>query len=60
MITYKGGNIKMSFDDEDWKKQFDKIKIVQTCPKCGNLGLKYFEGKIRCSECGFEQSVKTL
>ena len=47
----------MNPDDEDWKKQFDKFKVVQKCPICGQLTLKFVDGKIKCSNCGFEQNV---
>ena len=47
----------MDHDEEDWKKQIEKFKIVQRCPKCGKLSLKFAEGKIKCSDCGFEQNV---
>jgi len=45
----------MNHDEEDWKKQ--KFKVVQKCPKCGSLSLKFIEGKIRCESCSFEQDV---
>ena len=48
---------KMNHDEEDWKKQFEKFKVVQKCPKCGELSLKFSEGKIKCSKCSFEQNV---
>jgi len=47
----------MNNDEEDWKKQFEKFKVVQKCPKCGQLALKFVEGKIKCSDCGFEQNI---
>ena len=47
----------MDPDDGGWKKQLDKAKVVQKCPGCGELSLKYEKGKIICSECGFEQNV---
>ena len=47
----------MDHDEEDWNKQIEKFKIVQRCPKCGKLSLKFAEGKIKCSDCGFEQNV---
>ena len=47
----------MNNDEEDWKKQFEKFKVVQKCPKCGQLTLKFVEGKIKCSDCGFEQNI---
>ena len=50
----------MNHDEEDWKKQLEKFKIVQRCPKCGKLALNYIEGKIKCSNCGFEQNIKNL
>jgi len=50
----------MNHDEEDWKKQLDKVKVVQKCPRCGKLSLKFVEGKIKCSECGFEQDTKQI
>jgi len=44
-------------NDEDWKKDFEKFKVVQKCPKCGQISLKFKEGKIKCSNCSFEQNV---
>ena len=38
----------MNHDEEDWKKQIEKFKVVQKCPKCGELSLKFTEGKIKC------------
>ena len=48
---------KMNHDEEDWKKQIGKFKVVQKCPRCNNLSLKYVEGKIKCSDCSFEQNI---
>lgn len=47
----------MNPDEEYWKKQIDNVSLVKKCPKCGKLSLGYREGKIMCSECGFEQTV---
>jgi len=47
----------MNHDEEHWKKQLSKFSLVKKCPKCGKLSLNYREGKIICSECGFEQTV---
>jgi ribosomal protein S27AE len=47
----------MNHDEEDWKKQLDKFKVVQKCPKCGNLSLKYEKGKLVCGNCNFEQNI---
>ena len=47
----------MDPNDEDWKKQIEKFKVVQKCPRCGDLSLKFIEGKIKCSKCSFEQNV---
>ena len=46
----------MNYDDE-WKQEFGKFKVVQKCPRCNNLSLKYVEGKIKCSDCSFEQNI---
>ena len=43
-------------NDEDWKKDFEKFKVVQKCPKCGQISLKSTEGKIICSNCSYEQN----
>ena len=50
----------MDHDEVDWKKQFEKIKVVQICPKCGKLSLKFEEGKINCSECDYEQDIPKI
>ena len=50
----------MNPDEEDWKKQFGKFKVVQKCPKCRELSLKFTEGKIKCSKCGFEQNIANI
>tara|TARA_Y100000031_G_scaffold156895_1_gene214001 strand:- start:1999 stop:2154 length:156 start_codon:yes stop_codon:yes gene_type:complete len=50
----------MNPDEENWKKQLEKFKVVQRCPKCGELSLKLVEGKIKCSGCGFEQNMKNI
>ena len=47
----------MDNPEDFWKKEVGKLRVVQKCPKCGNLSLKYIEGKLICSDCGFEQSV---
>ena len=47
----------MNPEEGDWKKQFEKFKVVQKCPRCNELSLKYLNGKINCSECGFEQNI---
>ena len=50
----------MNSDEEDWKKQFEKFKVVQKCPRCGELSLKFMEGKIKCGSCGFEQNTQNI
>ena len=47
----------MDHDEEDWKEQLEKFKIVQRCPKCGKLSLKFAKGKLKCSSCSFEQNI---
>jgi len=47
----------MNNDEEGWKKQLEKFKVVQKCPKCGQLSIRYIEGRIKCSNCNFEQNV---
>ena len=47
----------MNHDEEHWRKQFEKFSVAKKCPKCGKLSLIYREGKIICSECGYEQNV---
>ena len=44
-------------NNRNWKERFEKTGIAQKCPKCGNLSLQFREGKLRCSECSFEQPV---
>jgi len=50
----------MNHDEEDWKKQIEKFKVVQKCPRCNELSLKYVNGRIECSNCGFEQNVREV
>jgi|TARA_B100001971_G_scaffold117166_1_gene107903 ribosomal protein L37AE/L43A len=50
----------MNPDEEDWKKQIEKFKVVQKCPKCGELALNYVGGKIKCSKCSYEQNMKNI
>ncbi len=47
----------MNHDEGQWKKEFENFSLVKKCPKCGKLSLIYQEGKIACSECGFEQVI---
>lgn len=47
----------MDNQEEYWKKEVNKFKAVQICPKCGKPTLKYIEEKMLCTECGFEQTV---
>jgi len=47
----------MDPDEENWNKEFEKISVVQKCPKCGEVSLKFLHGKIKCSECSYEQNV---
>lgn len=47
----------MNHDEERFRKELEKFSLVKKCPRCGKLGLGYKEGKIICSECGFEQTV---
>ena len=42
------------------KKEFEKFKLTQKCPKCNELSLKFIEGKIKCSNCSFEQNVANI
>jgi len=57
-FIYNYQNFKsMNPDEEDWKKQLEKFKVVQRCPRCNELSLKFGQGKIKCSNCGFEQNV---
>ena len=42
---------------QDWKRQIEKFRVVQKCPRCNELGLKYSQGKIKCDNCGFEQNI---
>jgi ribosomal protein L37AE/L43A len=43
--------------NEDWRKEFEKFNVVQICPKCGKLTLKFSEGNLICSNCSFNQDV---
>jgi len=38
----------------------DKSNVVQKCPKCGELSLKFVKGKIICSKCGYGVDVGTI
>ena len=55
-FIYNNPNFK-SMNGQDWKRQIEKFKVVQKCPRCGELGLKYSQGKIKCDNCGFEQNI---
>ncbi|HJN57348.1 MAG: hypothetical protein QF436_00700 [Candidatus Woesearchaeota archaeon] len=50
----------MNPNEENWKKELEKFKVVQKCPKCRELSLKYSEGKIKCSNCSFEQNIGSI
>ncbi len=50
----------MNHDNGDWKKDLDKIRVVQKCPRCNELALGYAQGKIKCSNCGFEQNTREI
>jgi len=50
----------MNHDEEDWKRQIEKFKVVQKCPNCNELGLRYKMGKIRCPNCGYEQNIANI
>jgi len=50
----------MNPNEEDWKTQLDKFKVVQKCPRCGEISLGFIEGKIKCSKCSFEQNVVNI
>ena len=36
------------------------FQVVQKCPKCGALSLKYRQGKVVCDECGFSETAPEL
>ena len=44
----------------DWKRDLEKINIVKRCPKCNSLSLVHIKGKIKCTNCGFEQDIPDL
>jgi len=50
----------MNNDNADWKNDLDKTKVVQKCPRCNEMGLRYVSGKIKCYNCGFEQNVREI
>jgi ribosomal protein L37E len=50
----------MNHDEGDWKRQLEKSKVVQKCPRCGELSLKFTEGKIKCASCGYEENVRAI
>lgn len=50
----------MNPDEVDWKRQLENFKVVQKCPKCGELSLRFVEGKIKCGNCSYEQSIKNI
>lgn len=55
--TQNSYNLNMNHDEERWQKKFEKYKIAQKCPRCGKIELRFVEGKVLCSNCGFEQSI---
>lgn len=50
----------MNHDDEHFKKDFEKFKLAQKCPRCGKIELKFVEGKLLCSNCGFGQNIGSI
>lgn len=52
----------MNNDEEDWRKELEKVKPVKRCPKCHGLALTFDveAGKIHCDDCGYEESIQTL
>jgi len=50
----------MSKETEFLEKSMENFKPVQKCPKCGRLSLTYANGKLRCSECSFEENIPDI
>lgn|GEM_PF-3170984 len=48
--------------DEKIRRGEQIPQIIKRCPKCQNLSLTYDPetGKIRCSKCGFEESLPKI
>ena len=47
-------------EDEDFMKKFEKIDVLQRCPKCGKISLMYKEGKLECANCTYSHDVGTI
>lgn len=47
-------------NNEDWKKDLEKVTVLKRCPKCGGLSLVNIEGKLKCTDCGFEQTIPKI
>ncbi|MBL7055710.1 hypothetical protein ISS07_02235 [Candidatus Woesearchaeota archaeon] len=50
----------MSKESEFLEKSMETFKPVQRCPKCNKLSLSYADGKLRCSECSFEENIPEI
>ena len=45
---------------KDVLKELEKINIVKRCPRCNGLSLTYTEGKIKCTDCGYEEKIPDI
>ena len=46
--------------EKDFLEEFKKLKVLQKCPKCGELSLRYVDGKLVCEECSFGQNIGSI
>lgn len=44
----------------DIVKDVEKVKVVKRCPKCNGLGLVNIKGKLKCMDCGFEETIPDI
>ena len=48
----------MVFDKEkEFLENFNKPKVLQKCPKCGELSLQYSDGKLFCTKCPYSEDI---
>jgi ribosomal protein S27AE len=47
-------------EDYNWKENIERFKIVQKCPKCSKVALRFSEGRLICSNCAFSQNIGNL
>ena len=47
-------------EDEDFMKKFEKVDVLQRCPKCGKISLMFKEGKLMCVNCSYAVDVGSI